>query len=123
MKARPETSESSDLHESFPVGDGTDDWPGRRAELSTGLFTHLTVFVGVIVLLFMINWITRGDDGSWWVVYPLEIWAAAWGLHLFGVGALFAAPGGHILDGHLVAGGGRHRHEAGQVSGDPVEIG
>ena len=34
---------------------------------------------------FLINWQTRGADGTWWMVWLFEAWAVAWGLHMFGV--------------------------------------
>lgn len=66
------------------------DWPSRRASLVHGLKLHLQIFALVAPLLFMINWITLGATGGWWIVAVLQIWAAAAGLHLLGVATEFA---------------------------------
>jgi hypothetical protein len=50
-----------------------------------GLIGHGLIFTVAITAAFLLNWTTRGTDGGWWVVWLLEIWAFAWGLHLFGV--------------------------------------
>ena len=57
----------------------------RRHTLSKGLYIHLAIFVAAILVLFLINSATRGADGGWWVIWPLQIWAGAVALHLLGV--------------------------------------
>ncbi|NNF65712.1 MAG: hypothetical protein HKN07_15820 [Acidimicrobiia bacterium] len=69
---------------------GDADWPSRRASLVRGLKLHVQVFLLAAPLLLMINWITLGDDGGWWSVLILQIWAAAAGLHVLGVSTEFA---------------------------------
>lgn len=68
-------------------------WTNRRAQLIKGLLQHIRVFVAVMALLLVVNWVTRGQDGAWWVLYPLWLWAFAWGVHLFGVAVQFATRG------------------------------
>ncbi len=65
-------------------------WPERRERLVRGLWNHLVIFVLVAPLLFMSNWITIGEDGSWWIVWVLQLWAVAGGLHVFGVSLEFS---------------------------------
>lgn len=65
------------------------DWPSRRTTLVHGLRLHLQIFLLVAPLLFMINWITRGSEGVWWIASVLQIWGVAAGLHVFGVSTEF----------------------------------
>ena len=57
----------------------------QRAEALQGLYIHLLVFVLINVGLFVINWITRGADGSWWFQWPAMIWALGLGSHVLAV--------------------------------------
>jgi hypothetical protein len=61
-------------------------WRLERLRLRRGLVVHGALFAIAMAMLFMVNLMTRGDDGSWWVVAVLEVWAVAWSLHAFGVG-------------------------------------
>lgn len=72
-----------------PVGE-VDGWPELRVRLWRGLRLHLSIFVSAVLMLFVINWLTRGADGSWWIVAVLQVWTIAWALHLFGVGSIYA---------------------------------
>lgn len=54
----------------------------ERAEMIQGLYVHLLVFSVINVGLLAINWLTRGDDGSWWFQWPLLIWGIALAIHL-----------------------------------------
>lgn len=59
------------------------DWARERAEMLQGLYIHSIVFVFINAGLFLINWFTRGDDGTWWFYWPLVIWAVfGLGIHL-----------------------------------------
>ena len=59
------------------------DWARERAEMLQGLYIHLLVFVFINAGLFLINWFTRGDDGTWWFYWPLMTWAVfGLGIHL-----------------------------------------
>lgn len=49
----------------------------KRAEALQGYYTHLLVFAVVNAGLFLINLLTRGEDGSWWFVWPLAAWGIA----------------------------------------------
>jgi hypothetical protein len=54
----------------------------ERAEMVQGLYIHLLVFAAINAGLFAINWITRGDDGSWWFLWPLLIWGTGLIVHI-----------------------------------------
>ncbi len=56
-------------------------WDGKRRSVSTGekrvenlkvFYIHITVYVLVNVMLFVINLLT--DPGYWWFLYPLGGW-------------------------------------------------
>ena len=49
----------------------------KRAEALQGYYIHLLVFAVVNAGLFLINLLTRGEDGSWWFVWPLAVWGIA----------------------------------------------
>ena len=53
----------------------------QRAETLQAYYTHLLVFAVVNAGLFFINLLTRGDDGSWWFVWPLAAWGIAIAIH------------------------------------------
>jgi hypothetical protein len=53
----------------------------QKAEARQGYYTHLIVYAVVNTALFAINALTRGDDGSWWFVWPLLGWGVALLLH------------------------------------------
>ncbi|HET8526528.1 MAG TPA: 2TM domain-containing protein [Actinomycetota bacterium] len=49
----------------------------KRAEALQGYYIHLLVFAVINAGLFLINLLTRGEDGSWWFVWPLALWGIA----------------------------------------------
>jgi hypothetical protein len=49
----------------------------KRAEMLQGYYIHLLVFAVVNAGLFLINLLTRGEDGTWWFVWPLAAWGIA----------------------------------------------
>ena len=53
----------------------------QRAETLRAYYAHLLVFGVVNVVLFFINVLTRGDDGTWWFVWPLAAWGIAIAIH------------------------------------------
>jgi hypothetical protein len=80
---------SSDLHTPAPTTatpekpeDPIYAWAHERAEMIQGLYIHLLVFVVINAGLFGINWATRGDDGTWWAVWPLLTWGIALLIHV-----------------------------------------
>jgi 2TM domain len=50
----------------------------ERAEQLQGFYTHLLVYLVVNAGLFLINLLSRGEDGGWWFYWPL----AGWGIGL-----------------------------------------
>lgn len=61
---------------------GTPAWARERAQMIQGLYIHFLVFALINGGLFVINWVTRGDEGSWWFQWPLMIWGLALVIHL-----------------------------------------
>lgn len=57
-------------------------WARERAEMLQGLYIHLLVFVLINAGLLGINWVTKGDDGSWWFQWPLLIWGLGLLVHV-----------------------------------------
>ena len=53
----------------------------RRAEELQGYYIHLLVYVAVNAGFFIINLLTRGDNGDWWFVWPLAGWGIAVAIH------------------------------------------
>lgn len=53
----------------------------KRAEEIQGLYIHLLVYLVINAGLFVINQLTRGDDGGWWFYWPAAIWAIALLIH------------------------------------------
>ena len=49
----------------------------KRAEMLQGYYIHLMVYAVVNAGLFLINLLTRGENGSWWFVWPLAVWSIA----------------------------------------------
>jgi len=66
----------------------TSDVPAWRTRLIGSVMIHLATLVFFNALLFVVNWMTRGDDGTWWALLPLEMWAGVWTLHVVAVGFL-----------------------------------
>ena len=54
----------------------------ERAEMLQGLFIHMIVFPIVNGGLFLLNWLTRGDEGGWWAVWPLLAWSVGLVVHI-----------------------------------------
>jgi hypothetical protein len=50
----------------------------KRAEELQGYYIHLLVYLVVNTGLFLINVLTKGEDGGWWFYWPL----AGWGIGL-----------------------------------------
>ncbi|HEY7659082.1 MAG TPA: 2TM domain-containing protein [Actinomycetota bacterium] len=46
----------------------------ERAETLRAYYTHLLVYGVVTGVLFFVNLLTRGDDGSWWFLWSLAGW-------------------------------------------------
>ena len=65
-----------------PVEDDVRRWARERAEMIQGLFIHLLVFPTINGGLFVINALTRGDDGAWWFRWPLLFWGLALVIHI-----------------------------------------
>lgn len=53
-----------------------------RAEALQGLYIHLLVYLVINAGLFVVNLLTRGDDGGWWFLWPLAIWGVALLIHV-----------------------------------------
>jgi hypothetical protein len=53
----------------------------KRAEELQGFYIHLLVYVVVNAGLFVINVLSRGENGSWWFYWPLTIWGLALAIH------------------------------------------
>jgi hypothetical protein len=60
---------------------GTPAWARERAETAQGLYIHALVFALFNGGLFVMNWLTRGDEGSWWFQWPLMIWGMGFVIH------------------------------------------
>ena len=56
----------------------------QQVEAITGFYIHLIVFVLVMALLLVINWVTF-TDGIWWVQWPLLGWGLGVALHAWAV--------------------------------------
>lgn len=68
--------ESDRVHPDVPA------WARERAEMLQGIAIHVVVFVLINGGLAVINWLTRGEDGSWWVIWPLMVWGLGLLIHL-----------------------------------------
>lgn len=59
------------------------EWARERAEAIQGLYIHFIVYAVINAGLFVLNWVTKGDDGTWWFYWPLIIWGVAGlGMHI-----------------------------------------
>ena len=56
----------------------------QQVEAITGFYIHFVVFVLVMILLVVINWMTVADLG-WWVQWPFLGWGLGVVLHAWGV--------------------------------------
>lgn len=52
-----------------------------RAEMIQGFYIHLLVYAVINAGMFALNWVTRGDAGSWWFQWPLIIWGVGLLIH------------------------------------------
>ena len=68
----------------FDAGYG-DSSNERRHKLLRGLYLHLAIFLAGVLVMFLMNSSTRGPDGDWWIIWPIQMWSIAWGFHLWGV--------------------------------------
>jgi hypothetical protein len=57
-------------------------WARERAQMIQGLYIHLLIFPIVGGGLFVINWLTRGDGGTWWAQWPVLIWGLGLVIHI-----------------------------------------
>jgi hypothetical protein len=68
-----------------PSGAAAEEDPIRRAkqraEMIQGLYIHLLVYLVINAGLFVVNLLTKGDDGGWWFYWPVAIWAIALVIH------------------------------------------
>ncbi len=55
----------------------------RQVEAITGFYIHFAVFVLVIALLFVVNWVATPE--VWWVQWPFLGWGIGVAAHAFGV--------------------------------------
>lgn len=62
--------------------DEIEKWARERAEMIQGLYVHLMVYGLVNAGLFTINFLTRGDEGTWWFQWPLMGWGMGLLIHL-----------------------------------------
>ena len=51
---------------------GLGDPSVRRHALARGLYLHLAIFALAMLSLYLMNSSTRGPDGAWWVIHPLQ---------------------------------------------------
>ena len=57
-------------------------WARERAEMLQGLYIHFMVYFVVNSGLFVINWATIGEDGSWWFLWPALTWGIGILIHV-----------------------------------------
>jgi hypothetical protein len=63
----------------------------RRVGVLKGFYIHLASYIGVMVLLFFIDFLT---GGGWWFYWPLLGWGigiVAHGLTVFGIGGFLGS--------------------------------
>ncbi len=63
----------------------------KRAEAKLGFYRHFAVYLGVNLLLFLINLFT--SPGAWWFYWPLLGWGIGVFFHFIGV---FITGGRHV---------------------------
>ena len=71
--------------------DERDSNANPRVGVPKGFYIHLTAYIGVMVLLLLIDFLT---GGGWWFYWPLLAWGigiAAHGFTVFRIGGLFAS--------------------------------
>lgn len=54
----------------------------KRAEMIQGLYIHFLIFAVINAGLFGLNWVSRGDSGTWWFQWPLVIWGVGLVVHV-----------------------------------------
>jgi len=57
-------------------------WARERAEMIQGLYIHLLIFPIINGGLFLINWLSRGDGGTWWFQWPMMVWGLGLLVHV-----------------------------------------
>jgi len=57
----------------------------EHVEAMRSFFTHLFTYIVVNLGLFLINYFTRGDTGTWWFYWPLLGWGIGVASHAFSV--------------------------------------
>jgi hypothetical protein len=57
------------------------DGARRRAGRLRGFYIDCVAFVAGNTVAFVINWMTRGEGGSWWFQWGLLVWATALAIH------------------------------------------
>lgn len=57
----------------------------ERVQAIRGLYTHLGIYVVVIGGLFLINLVSRGEDGGWWFYWPAIGWGIGVGAHVVAI--------------------------------------
>jgi hypothetical protein len=57
----------------------------QQVEAITGFYIHLVVFILVMALLVVINWLTAADNTDWWVQWPFLGWGLGVALHAWAV--------------------------------------
>ncbi len=72
---------STDFKQRAPQEDRAYEAALERAEMLQGYYTHLLVYAVVNAGLFLINWFTRGDSGTWWFYWPLIGWGIGLAIH------------------------------------------
>lgn len=71
-----------------PVTEARDhipDWARQRAEMLQGLYIHVLVYLVINAGLALMNWALKGDDGGWWVVWPILGWGIGLAIHALAV--------------------------------------
>jgi len=64
----------------------------EQVEAKRGFLVHLLVYLLANAGMFLLNWLGRGPNGSWWFYWPLFGWGiglAAHGFSVFGAFGLF----------------------------------
>ena len=54
-----------------------EEWAHARAKQLRDFYTHVGIYAVAMAFLLLLNSITRGSDGSWWVIWPALGWGIA----------------------------------------------
>jgi hypothetical protein len=84
-------------------------WARERAEMLQGLYIHMTMFAVINSGLALINWMTRGEGGAWWVIWPLLGWGIGLAVHMMATMLPMFSPRWVDRRAEQIARGG-HRH-------------